>query len=192
MLRYASALTLPIAALLAGCGGEPTVEASNASAADVAKQVQEATGGKALIEPGRWESQLKIEQVSMPGLPPEVAKQMQQGHMLPTKAVSCITPEQASKPTGEMLNSGGAAGCRYENFRMAGGTIEARAKCTQQGLEQTLEMAGTYAAETYEMRMKTAMTGEGPMNGMTSTMVVSGKRLGACDGSEAGAAKPGT
>jgi hypothetical protein len=64
-------LLLSLALPLAACGSKPAVEEKNASVEQVANSVREASHGQAMIRPGKWQSTMTIEQMDMPGMPPE-------------------------------------------------------------------------------------------------------------------------
>jgi hypothetical protein len=65
-------LILPLAA----CGSKPTVNEKNASVEEVSQKVSEATKAEGFIRPGKWQSTVNIEQMTMPGMPPQAAEQM--------------------------------------------------------------------------------------------------------------------
>jgi len=184
MLNRSAAMLLAAAALpLAACDSGPSVKAENATAGEVAEQMADAGGTGSFVNPGKWESKVTIEDISMPGMPPEAAAQMKGmvGNAQATQ--SCLTPEEAKRPKEDFFSSG-QTGCRYDHFTMSGGKIDAAMKCTREGGTQEMQMAGTYSGDSYSMVMQTAATGQGPTSGMKMRMRVDAKRIGACDGTE--------
>ena len=169
-----AALTLTLS--LAACGSKDEVEVKDAKPAEVAAAVA-ASGLKPLA--GKWESRVKIEKMEIPGMPPEMAAQMQKGMGLDKTFATCLMPEQVEKPDSGFFQAG-ASGCTYDSFTMAGGTIAGKMTCRNAGAEQVVTMKGTYSAESYDITNTSAakVDGQIPMN---MTMAVSSRRTGACD-----------
>lgn len=173
------ACTLPLAA----CNQGPEVSAKNATAEEVADKVADAGGTGNFVRPGKWSAKITIEDMSMPGMPPEAKAHMQgiigrtDGHE------SCLTEEEAKRPKEDFF-AGSDKNCRYDHFNMGGGKIDAAMKCSENGSTQTMTMTGTYSPDTYAMRMSMQGDGRG-MEGMSMKMRVDAKRIGACDGKEA-------
>lgn len=182
-------LSIAVAALLplAACNSQPTVSATNATAAEVGGKVAEANADGKLMTPGRWEGSVAIRDVSVPGLPAAqqqmIAEKMGAAHPVTT----CVTAEDMKKNraffAGEEM-----AGCTYENFSMAGGKLSAKVKCDRPDAKVDAAMSGTYSSDTYHLEMKTTASREGlPQGKMMSTIVVDSKRTGECRGDEKGA-----
>lgn len=178
---YRAALLISLALPLAACGS-PTVDEKNASVEEVSEKVREASRNDGLVRPGKWVSTVSIERMDMPGVPPQQAEQMkrmvEQSHTTQT----CLTPDEARQPQGELF--GGNENCRYDHFTMRRGKIDAEMRCTIPGATQVMEMAGTYSPDAYQMRMKSRTEGTGG-EGMTMQMKVEAKRVGECTGEEA-------
>ena len=170
---------------LAACGDEPDVNARNASVAEVAEQVRNATSDPQFIRPGKWLSQVTMEDVSAPGVPPQVREHMQGMLKGRQSYESCLTPEEAGRPN-ERFFAGGDNQCRYEHFRMGEGKIDAKMVCSEGGGTQVMDMAGTYSPDSYQLRMSTRTEFPGgPAQGMTMRMRVDAKRVGECEASQA-------
>src|SRR5262245_56990003 len=116
-MRLSCLVPLVAAVALSACNQGGNVQAENESAEEVAKKVAAAD---IKPQPGRWESSIKFEKLEAEGLPPQakeaMAKQMATAHTFS----SCLTPEQVDRPDGGFF-AGGAEGCKYDNFTMAGG-----------------------------------------------------------------------
>jgi hypothetical protein len=182
MTRRVYLMTIMVA--LAACSSKPSVTAENASVSEVAEKVAKVQADGQFIAPGRWESTMTIREMTMPGLPPEMAETMK-GHMGQKKtAVSCLTPQDVKKPK-EGFFGGANSGCRYDRFIMADGKIDGVMKCSGQGMERTMTMSGNYAPDTYNMTVASEGTGQGPA-AMTMKMTLEAKRTGACTGKEEG------
>ena len=187
MNQIAAAALLACALPLAACNSEPEVSATNASVEEVADKVADAGAGANFIRAGKWSSTVTMEEVSAPGMPPELAERMKgaTGAAAGKTYESCLTEEEAKAPKEDFF-AGKNASCRYDHFNMGGGKIDAKMRCSQGGMSQVMEMAGTYGPERYQMRMATKMEGAGgPVEGMTMKMRVDAKRVGVCDAKKA-------
>lgn len=175
-----AAILVAIALPLAACGSKPEVDEKNASVEQVAESVREASADGDLIRPGEWQSTVTIEEMGMPGMPPEAQEQMKRMVAQSHTSKSCVTPEEAKQPKGDFF--GASENCRYDHFTMGGGKIDAEMHCTQEGMTQVMEMAGTYSPDAYQMRMTTKAEGmPGPAAGMSMRMRVDAKRVGECN-----------
>jgi hypothetical protein len=121
------------------------------------------------VTPGEWQSTSVIEQVSMPGMPPE-ALAMMKGR--PTTVRYCLTPEEAEARPEKLFDSDGK--CRATRFSLASGTLDAEMQCKTDRGPMTITMQGQYTAATYTM---TSRMVSGPM---TMLSRVTAKRLGPC------------
>ena len=177
------ALIVLTATLLAACGSSDTVEMDNASANEVAEEMAKKTY-VAFVNPGQWEQTATLLEIDAPGIPAQYAdaikKQMGQSQVNRT----CLTPEQTKNPKEDFF-TGADKNCRYEHFKWGGGKIDMKLLCTHPQATQTMEMAGTYKADSYQMAMTVASKGSSPVENMTMKMKVDAKRVGDCDASQA-------
>lgn len=176
-------------AMLAACDKEPEVHATNASIEEVAEQVRAASGDEAFVRAGKWRSNVTIEQMEMPGLPPEIRERMKAA-LAQTQArgfETCLTEEQAKRPKEDFF-AGKNANCRYDHFNMDDGKIDAKMRCSGEGgVSKTMEMTGSYSPESYQMIMSSKMeSGPEPTQGMAMRMRVEAKRTGACEAGDKG------
>lgn len=183
MLNRSAAALLAVIVPLAACNSEPEVAVENASVGEVAGKVAEAGGTGSFVRPGKWESKVTIEDMSMPGMPPQVAAQMKGFAGRVEAHQSCLTPEEAKRPKEDFF-AGADENCRYDHFNMGGGKIDAAMKCAREGASQLMQMTGTYSSETYHMAVSTTSSGQGPTAGMKMRMRVDARRIGDCDGTE--------
>lgn len=181
MRTVAGLAIVPLVLALAACGSKDSIEAKNESVESVAKKVADSD---LKPSPGRWESTMKIEKLDMPGMPPQMAAQMQQAMGREQVFSTCLTPEQASKPNGEFFQKA-ASGCTYQNFSMAGGHIEGTMTCKGQEGGITVTMKGDYAPDSYTMHT-TSKIERGAAGAMTTSAVITSKRVGECTGKEGG------
>ena len=180
MTRCGSIVCFSLA--LAACNTAPAVTATNASTSEVGAQVAAAQASSQFVSPGRWEGSMVINDMTIPGMPPQAAAKMRgataQAHMF----TSCLTPEEASKPRGRFFGNADKS-CRYDHFTMGGGKIDAAMTCETRGMKRAMAMTGTYAPDSYTMTTTSTGSGPGPA-GMSMKMTLTGKRTGACTGKE--------
>jgi hypothetical protein len=186
-MTYRAILLLSLALPLAACGSEPEVDIKNASVGEVAREVAESgSDGAFVMRPGKWASKVRIEEVKVPGMPPEAAKQMQDMFAARQQgSESCLTAEQAKRPSEDFF-SGKSDQCRYDHFKMGDGKIDAKMRCQAGGATQIMEMTGNYSRDNYSMTMSMNQQG-GPeaAAGLRMRMRVDAKRVGECTGEEA-------
>lgn len=179
----ASAL-LPFALLLplAACDKGPTVAASNATQAEVQEKVAAAGGSEVMVQPGRWEGAMTIEEMDVPNMPAEAKAQMKAQAGGPKPFISCVTEEDVK--TQKAFFTAEDKNCKYDRFVMAGGKVAAVMNCDQGGgAKMHMEMNGTYSADEYQMRMSSKVEGgNAPMGAMSMKMAVAAKRTGQCKG----------
>lgn len=168
-------------ALLGACQGGK-VEEKNASVAEVANAVA-ASGTDLKFNPGRWESTVRVIEVAMPGMPAGMAEQMKAGMGKERKIATCLTKEQAAKPSADFFNRDSKQ-CTYDHFTLGGGKIDSKMTCAAAGgARATVKMAGTYSPDRYAMDMTSDIPG--PNGRMTMRMTVAAVHVGACHGDEA-------
>ena len=172
-------LALPLT-IIAACDSSPEVKLDNAKPSEVAAKMREAVGDADYVRPGKWVTSITIDEINIPGMPPEFAAKMKQQKVAARDVESCLTPEQAKQPKGGMF-AGIDKSCRYERFIMNDGKIEAAMRCTQNQTVQTMTMSGTYAPERYDMNLSSEVGGTGPQAGTTMKMKVAARRVGNCD-----------
>ncbi len=184
-MRYRSGLALILATgasfSIAACGSKSGVDAKNESPEAVAEKV--AASGLT-PQPGRWQANLKIESMDMPGLPPGASEAMAKSLATTKTYFTCLTPEQASKPDASFFQKA-AAGCTYERFTMADGKIDAVMNCQPGAGPTRMAMTGTYGQDLYDIKIN----GSGEMaKGMSMKIGigVTSRRVGDCNGTEEG------
>ena len=169
-------------AVLASCDKSSKVDEKDASVTEVAQKVRKAGADQAFIQPGLWESKVTIDKFEVPGMPADVQQRMktmmaeQQEHA----SRNCLTKEDVQRPKEDFF-TGKNNECRYEHFKMGDGKIDAALQCAGGGMKQTMQMAGTYSPDTYQMQMSANMqSGEETQAGMNMQMRVEAKRVGDC------------
>lgn len=182
-----TAILLMAAATVAACNREPQVDARNASVAEVAEKVRKSGAGESFVRPGLWESKIIVEQLDLPGMPPEMAGRMKEmmAQNQPTAFKSCLKPEDVKKPDEDFF-AGQNKGCRYDRFTMGNGKIDALMRCGGEQATQVMEMAGTYSPDAYQMQMsnKVEAAAKGAEGSMAMRVRVDARRIGECTATE--------
>lgn len=181
-----AALIIVAAGMLAACSKSPAVHEQDASVAEIAQKVREAGGDQSFVRPGLWQSKINIEQLDMPGMPPEMAGRMKtmmaqnQAHGFKT----CLTAEDVKKPKEDFF-AGKNNECRYDHFTMGGGKIDAEMHCGGKDGVNIMQMAGTYSPDSYQMQtsMK-AHAANDAAGAMSMRMRIEAQRIGECTGKE--------
>lgn len=174
-------------AALTACNRDPQVDARNASVAEVAEKVRKSGAGESFVRPGLWESKVMIEQLDMPGMPPEMTSRMKA--MMAEKQAqgfkTCLTPDDVKKPKEDFF-AGQNKGCRYDRFTMGNGKIDAVMRCGGEQATQVMQMAGTYSPDSYQMQMsnKIEAAAKGAEGSMAMRMRIDSRRIGECTGKE--------
>lgn len=179
----AAALVLPLAA----CSKGPEVSATNASTKEVAEKVAAATGGEAIIQPGRWEGTYTMHDMEIPGManmPPAAREQMKAQMQQTRQFVNCVSEEDVKKQKAFYMGDENK-NCTYDHFTMGGGKIDAAMTCNS-GREgaMAMTMTGSYSPDSYRMDMTGKGQGAGPTAGMNMKFSVEARRVGACKGTK--------
>ncbi|MGA8809955.1 MAG: DUF3617 domain-containing protein [Thermoanaerobaculia bacterium] len=118
-----------------------------------------------IAKAGKWETTIQMEMTNMPvKLPPQ------------TMSV-CVTKEQAENAENLIPKAGDKrGGCTYTDVKVEGTTVSWKMTCKDSGL--TGSGSTTYHGDTYEGSMQMKMRDQDMSAKMT------GKFLGACDGTE--------
>jgi hypothetical protein len=178
-----SLVLLACTAALAACNKGPEVHAKNASVEDVAKQVRDSgVGADSFLHAGQWKATSNLEEMNIPGMPPEAQAQMKSalGKAQNASFEYCLTEEEAKKPGGKVFTGKENKNCRYESFNMSGGKIDAVMHCQGDGGgTMTLKVNGTYSPDSYESRAELKTEG-GRQGGMTMKMRTEAHRIGQC------------
>ena len=165
-------------AFLAACGSGDSVEMENASVSEVAREMDRAKTAE-FVNPGQWEQTATLLEIDAPGIPAQYADAMKQQMGQSQVHRTCLTPEQTKNPKEDFF-AGADKNCRYEHFKWGDGKVDMKMLCTHPQATQTMEMAGTYQPDSYQMAMTVASQGSSPMETMNMKMKVDAKRVGEC------------
>ena len=182
MKPTAAFAALALTLLVAACDSEPKVDMKDATVGEVAEKVEKASGGGTLVRPGKWVQNVKLEAFDVPGMPQSAQDSVRQtmasaasGHEI------CLTEAEAKRPREDFF-AGKDKNCRYDRFSMEGGKIAGVMRCSQDGMNQVMELNGDYAPDRYTMRMDMRTQSERTtMGNMHMVMRVDARRVGDCD-----------
>lgn len=180
-MKYAALIAAAVLSL-AACNKGPQVNEKDASPAEVAEKVRAAGADQSMVRPGLWQSKVTIEQFDVPGMPPETVQRMKtmmaenQEHDFET----CLTAEDVKRPKEDFF-TGKSKECRYDHFTMGSGKIDAAMRCGKGNESHTMQLAGTYSPESYQMQMATNVQGGSKeAAGMAMKLRVEAHRIGEC------------
>jgi hypothetical protein len=169
-------------AAVGACNTSSKIDKKNASPAEVAQQVREAASDGNVMHPGLWQTKITIERFDMPAMPPDMAQMMEtkMAESQGRERTFCLTAEDAQKPREDFF-AGKDNRCRYEQFTMGDGKIDALMHCGREGGAQTLRLTGTYAPDSYQMHMASEVeTSDEGEHAMQMQMRVESRRIGQC------------
>jgi hypothetical protein len=181
-MKYA-VLMIACALPLAACN-KHEVNEKNASVADVANAVSKSgIAGESFIRAGQWQVKGILEEMNMPGIPPQAQAEMKRvmSQVQNNSFEYCVTPEEAKHPGGKMFTGKDNGNCRYDHFKMGSGKFDAAMRCEGQGSAQVMTMAmnGEYSPDAYTSHVSMNVQG-GPQGSMTMKMRSEAKRIGEC------------
>jgi hypothetical protein len=123
-----------------------------------------------IAKAGKWESTVQME---MPNMPMKIP-----AHTMTV----CVTKEQAENAENLIPKTGDKrGGCTYTDVKVEGSTVSWKMACKDSGM--TGSGSTTYHGDTYEGSMQMKMRDQDMSAKMT------GKFLGACDGTEVNSKK---
>lgn len=163
------------------------VSLTNATPEEVANQTRAAGAAKLAMKPGRWETRVEILDIDMPGMPAGMAQQMLKSMQAkPVTVTTCVTPEEAQKPSTAMFTDNKASGCTFRKYDLNGSALDAEMTCPGKPAGgMTMTMHGDFAPEQVVVQSDVKVEGgAGGTGAMHQKGKVTAKFVGACDGSE--------
>jgi hypothetical protein len=170
-------MMVPIAALaLAACGSGADADGDGKITNEEA--VKE-TVGATLPEPGLYKVTVEIEEMAIPGMPPEMAEQMKQSTAARMSVEHCLTQADRANMVKQMAPQGDQ--CTYDKYELSGGKIDAKMTCKlPDGGTAVTTMAGTVRSTGVEMVMENTQTGGAAQDGTHMKMKLKNTRIGEC------------
>lgn len=152
---------------------------------EISSNEAEAEAGNVRMQPGEWEITARLTEFETEGVPPEAREMMVQQQDEPQVSSSCVTPEQAANPQGNMFSGEEDENCAYSEFTMSGGRMLIDGSCQSEGMpgSMTLHMEGSYTPTSYALDSTIVIEGgEGAEGGpLRISGRVEGRRTGPCD-----------
>jgi hypothetical protein len=170
-------LSLPL--LLAGACQQAQPQADEASVADqhneTAAALAEVSDPNA-FKPGKWETKQEIGGVATSDLPADSKAEIRK-----TSAAidQCLAPAEARQPDANFFAGGDDGECKYTNFSMHDGRLEASMTCTSTPGVITMALKGNYTPTTYALDATATQSGTGDAPTTTSAKLT-GTWLEAC------------
>ena len=126
------------------------------------------------LSPGLWETSVEM---AISGLPANLAA-FTKGAKLTTR--SCITEEQASRPSGEIFAGKQRNGCTYSDYSVSDGRIHGKVTCNEQNGRgpMTMVMDGKYGGDSFDVTMSVDTSVAGQTVAAGSHTI--GRRIGEC------------
>ncbi len=169
---------------LAACDEGPDVDLTNATPAEVAKEMKDSGATRSMVRPGKWSSTVSVLEMNSPGMPPELQAQMKARLGQPRTVEACLTAEQVDNP--ERMLGNVPATCKYQRYTMGNGKMNGTMRCEQNGMVQQMTVVGTYKDDGYSLTIENkttvpagAVAGQ-PTGDMSMKMKVDSHRLGEC------------
>jgi hypothetical protein len=181
MSRTTIGITALALTLSACSSGEKADSGKAISPQDAAAKV---AGAQIKLQPGEYESTMKVLEFSMAGMPAgqlDRMKGMMAGPMEKPYR-SCLTPEQAAAGPRELVSRMQQGDCKMSDFKSSANSVSGTMHCTFQGrATSTSKFAGTYAADGSTMTMESDQQMPGMQGkGMHMKMQVDTRRVGEC------------
>jgi hypothetical protein len=143
----------------------------------------EAPAAKIELQPGQWEMTTQITELTING-----ASQASNASQ-PVTIKNCVTPEQVKQPDPKMFGDGKNSSCKYDNFYMSDGRINAGISCKgpdgSSTINSTINGQFTPTTMAIDMEMLSNMGGAN----MRMKAKLDAKRIGECATPPAGASK---
>jgi hypothetical protein len=138
------------------------------------------------INPGQWENTVEFVNIEFDEskLPPEAKEfigpmlESMKGQVNTSK--SCVTEEEADKPSANMFSGNEDADCTYDRFTFANGTMDMAMTCNDPNSGTAkITNTGSYTPDGYDMQMKVELEDD-QIGAMTISAAAKGKRIGDC------------
>ena len=132
------------------------------------------------LQAGKWRSTTQFNEVSIPGLPPQVAQMMRKQMSRKQTVEYCLKPEDIRRPGAQSLGGDRAKDCRYDEWSYTGGKMRATIICTVRGQgSMRTSMVGAGSPTNYNANIDSTITNP-QLGNIKMKGTVSGERIGAC------------
>ena len=141
-----------------------------------------ASGGDVTMRAGQWEHTFEFTELDAPGVPESMKGILSDHAGQKVTTTSCLTQEEANRPSPDFFGSEENENCTYEEFDRSGNTMTLRMTCeTDQGGTTKVAMDGEFGEESFTLAMDNTLSGT-PAGEIRMKGTVTGKRLGDCPG----------
>ncbi len=155
------------------------IDLSNASI----EQVVEASKTAETPEPGMWQTTTTLAAMDLGPVAagnPQAAAMMKEQIGKTQTVNACVTPDKAQSPVLAGIEQLKNSGCRFDTFKLGGGSLDATMACARPGGRMTVSQKGSYSSTSYDLQ-STVAQGETGKPGTSMTVHVVGKRTGTCE-----------
>ena len=150
------------------------IDARNASMDEISG-LTKAARAKNALQPGEWETAIRIVSTDLSGLPPaEREAQLAAVKRQERQSKRCAKAEDL-KPFDIEALARVAGDCTFPRYVLKGGKLDAEIRCTQGGAVTALTLQGTISKTGYDV-----VTTQGAGTGHGFTLRATGNRLGDC------------
>ena len=173
------------AMVLSACsGGQKSADSGkSAGAADVAAKV---ASSEIKLQPGEYESTMKVLEFTMPGMPAGELDRMKSmmGGQMEKPHRYCFTPAQAAEGPKQLVSRMQQGDCKMSDFNSSAGSVSGTMQCSFNGRgSSTTHFTGTYRSDGSTMTMESDQQMPGMAGkGMHMKMSVDTRRVGECSG----------
>jgi hypothetical protein len=172
-----------VALALSGCsGGDKAAE--NGQSAGPAAAAAKVAATQIKLQPGEYESTIKVLEFAMPGMPASQVETMKtaMGGQMQKPHRYCFTPEQAAEGPRELVSRMQQGDCKMSDFKSSANSVSGTMNCSLQGrAASTTKFTGTYRSDGSTMTMESDQQMPGMAGkGMHMKMQVDTRRVGDC------------
>ena len=171
MIRTAL-IILPVVLVSACKEQASSVDAQNKDRAAAAAETADPNS----LMAGKWETKQDIEAVHKADLNAESKEEIRKTS---ASIDQCLPPEESKRPDANFFAGGDESECRYTQFAMRGGKLNATMSCTATPGTINMTLAGTYTPTSYALNATATTTGieDAPMR---TTARLIGTWIGPC------------
>lgn len=177
-MRKTIVLPLVAAFVLAGCGGGNDDPAATEGSDTAAGSPVVAKGDAIKVNPGLYRLSTEILEITIPGMPADIAKQTANSMAASTSVTQCITEAEAEQATKDMVGKQGqtpGGSCSFKKYEVSGSSIDTEMTCSgAQGESGTIKTKGTIGPNGMDV------VAEAEFPGMKTKTRVKTERVGDC------------
>ncbi|APG61781.1 hypothetical protein LPB140_01865 [Sphingorhabdus lutea] len=171
--------TLPTL-LLMGCNSSNADKDGDGKVSEEELKAEVEKSGIGKLKAGQWEMSMKMSELDAPGMPKELQEMMKSQLGKEQKMKTCVTKEQAEKPSAEFFG-GNKDKCTITKMERDGSKITTEMKCDMgNNIAMMGKTMGEFSDSSYKMSIDQQISGAKPEEKMSMKGEISGKYLGEC------------